>query len=62
VCVCVDVRMCTCMCVCMSTRCDIVVCVSAGARECFICGIHLVTDDSEQDEAICIVFMLQHFL
>ena len=55
-----------CMCalahVCMSTRCDIVVCVPAGAREYFICGIHLVMDDSEQDEAVCIVFVLQQFL
>lgn len=48
--------------VCMSTRCDIVVRVPAGAREYFICGIHLVMDDSEEDEAVCIVFMLQQFL
>lgn len=58
--------MCVCahlhMYVCVSTGCDTVVCVPAGARECFICGIHLVMDDSEQDEAVCIVFMLQQFL
>jgi hypothetical protein len=46
----------------MNTRCDIVVCVPAGAREYFVHVIHLVVDDSEQDEAVCIVFMLQQFL
>jgi len=45
----------------MSTRCDNVVCVPAEAREYFVRGIHFMIDDSEQDEAVCIVFMLQQF-
>jgi hypothetical protein len=45
----------------MSTRCDIV-CLPAGTREYFICGILLVMDDSEQDEAVCMVFISAVFM